>query len=161
MTSSQELQKKLESYLEKSIETRFEFSIPEFGTGPVELHRSLVEVQESLNILERYLSNSVRAKAKLDRDEARVKMVWQEAWDRAISATNKKPSFGDYTTGKEKAAEANLATLTEARSLRQLQDMQSFANEAVEVIRLHYYGLDKIRQDIRKRLDMSQTDYYS
>jgi hypothetical protein len=161
MKSSQELQTSLESFIEQTLHTRFEFAVPDFGAGPVELHRALVEIQTALSTVERFLSDSVRAKASVDRREAHVRMVWQEAWDRAISATNKKPSFGDYTTGKEKAAEANLATLNEARTLRSLQELQSFATEAVDVIRLHYYGLDKIRQDIRKRLDMSQTDYYS
>lgn len=161
MQLSQELQKSLEEYIEKSLKLRFEFQIPEFASEGVELHRALVDVQSSLTSIEHFLSLATRAKATLDRKEAHSRMVWQEAWDRAISATNKKPSFGDYTTGKEKAAEANLATLEEARSLRHVQEMQSFANEAVDVIRLNYYGLDKVRQDIRKRLDMSQADYYS
>lgn len=161
MTSNQELQTNLEQYIEDTIEARFDFAVPGFDAGPVELHRALVEVQEVLTVIERFLSNSVRAKAALDRKQASVKMVWQEAWDRALSNSNKKLSFGDYTTGKEKASEANLSTLNEARSLRQIEEVQSFAHEAVEVIRLHYYGLDKVRQDIRKRLDMSQTDYYS
>lgn len=159
--SNQELQDKLESYIEQTLETRFEFEYPDFSAGPVELHSALVSIENGLSTIEKYLSNSIRAKALLDRRETHAKMVWQEAWDRAISAVNKKPSFGDYATGKEKVAEANLATLEEARVLRQVQEVHSFANEAVEVIRLHYYGLDKVRQDIRKRLDMSQTDYYS
>ena len=161
MTSNQELQTSLEQYIEKSIDARFEFSIPSFDAGPVELHRALVDVQEVLTAIERFLSNSVRAKATLDRRQASAKMVWQEAWDKALSATSKKPSFGDFTTGKEKATEANLATFEQTRALRQIEELSSFANEAVEVIRLHYYGLDKVRQDIRKRLDMSQTEYYS
>lgn len=161
MQLNQELQDKLESYIEKTIDTRFSFEYPDFTAGPVELHSAVVAVQTALTTIELYLSHSVRAKAALDRKEAHGKMVWQEAFDRSLSASNKKPSFGDYTTGKEKAAEANLATLNEARSLRQIQETKSFADEAVEIIRLHYYGLDKVRQDIRKRLDMSQTDYYS
>lgn len=161
MKSSQELQETLESHIKNTLSARFGFQIPSFTAGPVELHSALVEVQEVLTTVEQFLSDAIRAKAALDRREAHGRMVWQEAWDRAISTTNKKPSFGDYTTGKEKAAEANLATLDEARSLRQTQETKSFADEAVEIIRLHYYGLDKVRQDIRKRLDMSQTDYYS
>lgn len=158
---TQELQDKLVEYIEKSIEARFEFKELEFGAGPVELHAALVAIQSTLTELEGYLSKAMRAKSLLDRRVAKDRMVWQEAWDKALSAANKKPSLGDYATGKEKAAEANLAALMEARILRVSEDLHSFAIEAVDVIRLHYYGLDKIRQDIRKRLDMSQTDYYS
>ena len=161
LSSENKLQESLESFIENTLTVRFDFITPEFTDGPVELHSALVKVQESLSTIEGYLSKAIRAKSSVDRREAHVRMVWQEAWDRAISSTNKKASFGDYATGKEKAADANLATLNEARTLRSLQEVQSFANEAVDVIRLHYYGLDKVRQDIRKRLDMSQTDYYS
>jgi len=157
----EELQAKLEQYIEKAIEVRFEFTTPEFTAGPVELHRALVESQEVLTELEGYLSKSMRAKALLERRVVKFKMVWQEAWDRAIAKVNKRPSLGEYATGKEKASEANLATLEEARQLRVQEEFLTFAVEAVDVIRLHYYGLDKVRQDIRKRLDMSQTDYYS
>jgi hypothetical protein len=156
-----ELQSKLVEYTEKAIEARFEFKDVEFGAGPVELHAALVSIQSTLTELEGYLSKAMRAKSLLDRRVAKDRMVWQEVWDKALVATNKKPSLGDYATGKEKAAEANLAAFNEARVLRVAEELHSFATEAVEVIRLHYYGLDKIRQDIRKRLDMSQTDYYS
>lgn len=158
---SAELQIELEEYIEKAIAARFEFAVPDFTAGPVELHRALVDIQNTLTELEDYLSNSIRAKATLDRRVVKFKMVWQEAWDKAINKVNKRPTLSEYATGKEKASEANLATLNEARRLKQEEEFLSFANEAVDIVRLHYYGLDKIRQDIRKRLDMSQTDYYS
>lgn len=157
----EQLQASLVEATENSIALRFEFSIPGFGAEATELNRSLVEVQDFLSQLERYLSQSMRAKAVVDRRAASARMVWQEAWDRAISKPSKRMTLTEYATGKEKAAEANLAAFNEAHRLRQEEELQSFANEAVDVIRLHYYGLDKIRQDIRKRLDMSQTDYYS
>lgn len=160
-TELDKLQGELEKYMEAAIDLRFQFQVPNFSSGPVELNSSLVQVQEVLTSLERILSDSVRAKAALDRKTSHAKMVWQEAWDTAMSAEGKKPKFGDFTTGKEKSAEANLAAFNEARILRRLEETQSFANEAVDIARLHYYGLDKVRQDIRKRLDMSQTDYYS
>jgi hypothetical protein len=150
----------LELLIENSVETRLKFQTPEFGAGPVELHSASVNVQMILTELETALSTAIRAKAKIDRQEVRVRLVWQEKFDRAL--TKKNVSFGsEFTSGKEKAAEANLASFEEARVLRKIQEDQSLANEAVEIIRLHYYGLDKARQDIRKRLDMSQTDYYS
>lgn len=150
----------LESYIVDSYDSRFSFHSPEFGAGPVELHSGLVEVQEILSKLESNLSKALRVKAELDRAQAERRMVWQEVFDRAL--LKKKPGFGgDFITGKEKAAEANLAAFNEARALREVEQDASFANEAVDIIRLHYYGLDKVRQDIRKRIDLSQSDYYS
>jgi hypothetical protein len=157
---SQELRSELEILIEEAVETRLGFGGVEFGAGPVELNRALVDVQQTLSRLEIYLSRAIRLKAKMDRQEAHVRMTWQEAFDKAL--TKKKANFGsDFTTGKEKSAEANLASFNEARTLRMIQEDQSFATEAVDVVRLHYYGLDKARQDIRKRLDMTQTEYYS
>lgn len=147
--------------MESAIKLRFEFKYPEFGAEAIELHRALVSVQQSLTMLEELLGSAVGLKASLDRKTAHARMVWQEAWDRAISKPTKRITLTEYATGKEKAAEANLASLSEARELRKQEELQSLGAEAVDVIRLHYYGLDKIRQDIRKRLDMSQTDYYS
>ena len=155
------LQQNLVESLEKAIKIRFEFVVPGFGAEATELNRSLVEIQDCLSQIERYLSLSMRAKAIADRKVATARMIWQEVWDKAISKPSRRMTLTEYATGKEKAAEANLAAFEEARLLRQEEEIQSFANEAVDVIRLHYYGLDKIRQDIRKRLDMSQTDYYS
>ncbi len=158
---SQELQEKLTKYLEEAIATRFEFVNPEFGDEPVKLHHSLVDVQNSLTRLEGYLSKSIRAKSMLDRKLSSVRMKYQESWDTAIVKTLNRPTLSEYSTGKERAAEANLATFTQAIALRQLEEVKSFADEAVEVIRLHYYGLDKVRQDIRKRLDLAQSDSYA
>ncbi len=158
---SQELQEKLTKYLEEAIALRFEFTNPEFGDGPVELHHSLVAIQTSLTGLEDYLSKSMRAKSMLERKLNSAKMKHQESWDTAIVKTLNRPTLSEYSTGKERAAEANLATLTQAIALRQLEEVKSFADEAVEIIRLHYYGLDKVRQDIRKRLDLAQSDFYA
>ena len=158
--SSEELRKKLEGYIEKSVDRRFAFELPDLTAGPVELNHSLISVQEILTEIEGYLSKAMRAKAALDRHEAHVKMVWQEAFDRALTKPAK--AFGsEFASGKEKSAEANLLVFNEARSLRLAQENASFGTEAVDIIRLHYYGLDKVRQDVRKRLDMSQSDYYT
>lgn len=155
-----ELRVNLEFLTEEAIKLRFNVTIPVYGAGPVELHQSLADVQQTLSTMEDYLSKVIRGKAALDRKENHLRMVWQEAFDKAL--TKKKNSLsGDFVSGKEKIADANLSAFEEARSLRLIQEDLSFANEAVDIVRLHYYGLDKIRQDIRKRLDMSQTDYYS
>ncbi len=158
---SQELQDKLTEYLENSISIRFDFIIPEFGDGPVDLHNALVNIQRSLTYLEDYLSKSMRAKLMLERKLNSAKMNYQESWDKAIVKTLNRPTLSEYSTGKERAAEANLATLTQVIALRKLEEVKSFADEAVDIIRLHYYGLDKVRQDIRKRLDLAQADAYA
>jgi hypothetical protein len=155
------LQEQLSNFIDQAIEIRFETEVPSYDANITEVHRTLIEAQINLAKLERLLSNAVRAKSALDRKVSWLKLSFQESWDRAISNSNKRPTLGDYATGKEKAAEANLATLEGARVLRKEEDLQAFATEAVDVIRLHYYGLDKLRQDLRKRLDLAQAEYQS
>jgi len=155
------LQAKLIEFIEQAVDIRFKFSSVDVNADPVTLHNSLVSVQEVLSNLEELLSKSIRAKASLDRRTLRARSSHQEAWDRAITVTNNRPTLSEYATGKEKAAEANLATLESARVVRREEDMLSYAVEAVDIIRLHYYGLDKIRQDLRKRLDFSQTELFN
>lgn len=161
MQSDEFIRGSLTTAMESAIKIRFEFQYPEFGSESIDLHRALVNIQDNLTMLEKTLGSVTGIKAALDRSVAHARLVWQEAWDRAISKPSKRISLTEYATGKEKAAEANLASLEEARELRQREELLSLANEAVDVVRLHYYGLDKVRQDLRKRLDLSQMDYYS
>lgn len=151
---AEKLHEELANLITEALAARFSVELVEVDAEFVDIHKSFIQIQENLTTLERLLSSAIRAKSKLDRQVTVFRMTHQEAWDRAISAPNKKVSFSEYATGKEKAADANLATLESARDLRKVEDSQAFANEAVEVIRLHYYGLDKVRQDLRKRLDL-------
>jgi len=159
LTPQEILQQQLTEYIEKAIKLRFEFKIVDANAGPVELHSDLVESQIALSDIEELLSKAIRAKAKMDRRVASVRMVYQEKFDKAISNSGKRPTLGEYATGKEKVSEANLAAFAELRELAIEETAQSFANEAVDIIRLHYYGLDKVRQDIRKRLDLQSADF--
>lgn len=150
------LHEELSELITEALAVRFGVQLVDVDAEFADIHKSFIEIQQDLTCLESLLSKALRAKAKLDRQVSVFKMAHQEKWDRAISAPPKKLSFSEYATGKEKAADANLATLESARSLRKLEDSQAFASEAVDVIRLHYYGLDKVRQDLRKRLDLLQ-----
>jgi len=151
---SDKLHEDLSKLIADALEIRFSVMLVDDDGDFAEIHKSFVHIQQDLTALESLLSSAMRAKAKLDRQVSVFRMQHQEQWDRAISQPGKKVSFSEYATGKEKAADANLATLNSARDLRKLEDSQAFANEAVDVIRLHYYGLDKVRQDLRKRLDL-------
>jgi hypothetical protein len=148
------LHTELGNLINETIKLRMSISTLDTESEFPEIHNELIKCQAALTDIEMLLSKAIRAKAKLDRQVFAFKMNHQEQWDRAISAPSKRVAFSEYATGKEKAAEANLATLNSARELRKVEDTQAFALEAVEVIRLHYYGLDKVRQDLRKRLDI-------
>lgn len=161
MSAYEKIQNELIQFIEDTLELRYSIQVPGFDADFVEVHTRYVDAQNKLSQIERYLSKAIRAKAASDRKIFVAKMTFQEAWDKAISKVNSRPTLNEYATGKEKAAEANLATLEHARVLRKEEELQSFANEAVDVIRLHYYGLDKIRQDLRKRLDLESNATYS
>jgi hypothetical protein len=160
-TAHQQLQTQLTEHIEEVIKLRFNFTIPTYDTDVVEVHTAVINVGIVLSQIESFLSKAIRAKAASDRKVTVFKMQYQEKWDRAIVKVNSRPTLSEYATGKEKAAEANLATLNEARQLRVEEELQAFAAEAVDVIRLHYYGLDKVRQDLRKRLDFESNVAYS
>jgi hypothetical protein len=148
------LHRELGNLITEAIKLRMSIVYPDVDAEFVDIHSSLIECQTALTSMEMLLSMAIRSKAKLDRQVFAFKLNHQELWDRAISKPSNRVSFSEYATGKEKAAEANLATLNSARDLRKVEDSQAFALEAVEVIRLHYYGLDKVRQDLRKRLEI-------
>ena len=154
---TEKLHEDLIQLITDALAARFSVELVEVDAEFVEIHRSFIQIQTNLTELERLLSRALRAKAKLDRQVSVFEMNHQEKWDKAVSEPSKKVSFTEYATGKEKAAVANLATLDSAREVRKLKDTQALATEAVDVIRLHYYGLDKVRQDLRKRLDMMQS----
>lgn len=161
MSTHQQIQDKLTQLVEETLELRYSIQLPSYDADFTEVHRILITSQDLLSKIELKLSSAIRAKAASDRKIFITKMSFQEAWDRAIVKVNSRPTLNEYATGKEKAAEANLATLEYARVLRKEEELQSFAAEAVDVIRLHYYGLDKVRQDLRKRLDLEGNAAYS
>ncbi len=161
MSTHQQIKDKLTKLIEETLELRFSIQLPSYDADFNKVHRILISSQDLLSKIELKLSSAIRAKAASDRKIFIAKMSFQDAWDRAIVKVNSRPTLNEYATGKEKAAEANLATLEHARVLRKEEELQSFAAEAVDVIRLHYYGLDKVRQDLRKRLDLEGNAAYS
>jgi hypothetical protein len=157
----QKLYQQLTEQIEKVIQLRFSVYVPNFDAPITDVHSAFVNLSPTLSEIEKQLALAMRIKALADRKVAAFKMQYQEEWDKVIVKPVKKFAVNEYSTGKERAAEANLATLETARQLRREEELQAFADEAVNVIRLHYYGLDKVRQDLRKRLDFSQQEYFS
>jgi hypothetical protein len=158
---SEALQKQLTDQIAQTIELRYTVEIPNYQANIDEVHSALIKAQMTLGKIEKFLSNALKAKAATDRKVFALRMNFQEQWDKAILKVAQRPTLGEYATGKERAAEANLATMGLARDLRKEEETQSFAAEAVEVIKLHYYGLDKVRQDLRKRLDHESNTMYT
>jgi len=153
-----EIEIKLSEYIEEAIALRFDFIVPDFQADFVQLHSAVVQSQDILSKIENILSKVIREKSAAERKVYLDKMRFQEKFDRAISNAGKRPTLGEYATGKEKVSEANLAAFTELRILNASEYLLLFATEAVDIIRLHYYGLDKVRQDLRKRLDLQSAD---
>lgn len=156
-----ELQNRMTQTINEVIATRFEFIIPTFDASVARIYGATLDLTDRLTKLESLLSQAIRAKAALDRKVILARLEYQSKWDEAISGKNKRPTFNDFSSGKEKAAEANLATFDLQKGLNAVEQDLSFANEAVEIARLHYYGLDKVRQDIQKRLASLQNEHFS
>lgn len=129
--------------------------------APFQVTEQLTFIRQRLDRLEELLVNSVRARASLKRAYQQTKDELQLAWDTHVTSTSavRRPVLTqEYVTGKEKFAEANLATLELQRTERKAREVLSFAEEAVDVIKQLHYGLDGIRHDLLSQVKAMQVE---
>ena len=119
--------------------------LPGVHAAPSELVEYLLDVRRRQDRVEELLGRSMRHKVATQRTLDEAKTAAEEEWDR-VAVANK--NANDYTSAKERAAEANLATLDLRRQVRKAEDALAVANELVEQLRLAHRGLDSTRQDI-------------
>lgn len=79
----------------------------------------------------------------------------EDAWDRASQLVREQARnipvtrrSDEFLTGKERAADTNLAVLDQRIAARQAADLAHTCDEAVDVLRLSHRGLDGVRQDL-------------
>jgi hypothetical protein len=65
---------------------------------------------------------------------------------------------GNYSTGRERAADVNLETLEQRRAHRQAEILEDVSGEILERARLAYRGADGARQDLNTRLRFLQWE---
>lgn len=158
----------LKAWIEESVDLRYGRSegMPELSPytdllAPFQIVEQLTFIRQRLDRLEELLVNCVRAKASLKRAHQQAKDDHQQAWDHHVtdsSAVRRPVLTQEYVTGKEKFAEANLATFELQRKERKAGEILSFADEATEVVRQLHRGLDGVRQDLLTQVRAIQVE---
>jgi hypothetical protein len=115
-----------------------------------DLQAALVEVRGRLDRIEALLARTIRRRlASLLRRNA-LRDTYDDAFDRSLAAKSRQPvRVGDeYTSAKERHAEAKLTAIDDLRSLRGAEGEFSVMESSLEEMRLIYRGLDGARLDL-------------
>jgi len=124
--------------------------LPGPGHAPADVLEHLHEIRSRLDRVEELLSNTLRLRAAAQRNAVIASGEVDDAWDLAIRRLRAAPvqSGGEFTSARERHAEANLAVLDARHAARRAVQTAHRCEEAAEVIRLAHRGLDGARADI-------------
>lgn len=147
---SDELRNALTTMVAEALDLRFGGKIPAAGASLAEIEDALLDIRRRLDRIEELLGRAIRAKARAARAAALATHTADDAWDKAIHGQRTAPVMrgGEYSSAKERHAEANLATMTERIAARNAADLVAVCDEAAEVLRLAWRGMDGARQDL-------------
>lgn len=153
----------IKGWIEEAVKLRYSLELASYTDliAPWLITEQLQNVRQRLDRIEELVILSVRARASLKRSHQQVKDELQVAWDSRLtdnSAVRRPVLTQEFVTGKEKFADANLATLELQRKERLASELVSFADESVEVIRQLHRGLDGIRQDLLTQVRSLQVE---
>lgn len=141
----------LEGYIREAIGLRMLAEVPPVAPDPAELQRHLLDARGRQDRVEELLRNALRIRARAQRANHAATAQADDAFDEAIHRQRCAPvqSGGEFTSARERAAEANLATMDLRRTARTTAELTHVCEEAVEVIRSAYWGLSGVREDLR------------
>ncbi len=127
---------------------------PSVDATLLELHAYLLDVRRRQDRAEELLRLAIRLRGAVRRRSAGVADTAGDAWDRAAVRLRAAPvQSGDgFSSAKERAAEANLAVLDLRLAARTAATLVDLCDDAVEVIRIVYRGLDSVRFDVGQLL---------
>ncbi len=142
---SEQLKQALDSWTSEALQLRFAGPALKPGYGPSDVLDSLLELRQRLDRVEELVFKAVqlRGRVKLSTDVAVA--TAQDAMDRVVQAARDRGE--QYVTAAEKVAEANLATRDQRLDAREAIALSGRCDDAVEMLRLVYKGLEANRQD--------------
>ncbi len=139
----------------EAILLRFDTDSPTFDADPAEILATLQDVRRRLDRGEELYANSMRIKNRVERDKALTQAVADDAWDAAINTarTDRRTvavlnTRDEFSSAKERTAEANLATVEHRRKARIAADAYTAVTGHVDVLRTLHRGLDNVRHDL-------------
>jgi hypothetical protein len=135
-------------------------TMPGTQAAPHEVHEYLLDVRRRLDRVEHLLATASRVRAHARRFAARDAQAAEDDWDDAVLKVRSAPvRRGDeFSSARERAAEANLASMTARRTARDSAENAALADECVEVLRLIHRGLDGVRHDTLTLLRLLQFE---
>lgn len=150
----------LETFIEEARALREVDPMPDTQAPPHEVHTYLLDVRRRLDRIEQILALATRARAHAKRQAATATAAADDDWDAAVTRLRNQPvRRGDeYSSARERAAEANLECLSARKNARSATDALSHADELLDVVRLLHKGLDGIRQDTLTTLRLVQFE---
>jgi hypothetical protein len=153
-----DLEKQVVVWLEEALEARHgAYSDPEgpLSTGsdesPAEAVLFLRRIRQRADRVSELLSAATRAKARAQRAQANA--AWA-ANRRLHEATKEHASKrGDFSSGREREAEAQLDSFEERREAHQAARLVSVTTEVYDVIMQCHRQLEEMRRDVRATLN--------
>lgn len=126
-------------------------AMPDLAAGLVIAMATVVDVRKRLDRVEAILARTIRIRGMAKRNLAMAQATADDAFDRVIDANRSAVTSrgNEYSSARERAAEANLATLDLIHRARHAAASASICDDAVEVVRLSWRGLDGLRQDLQ------------
>jgi hypothetical protein len=124
--------------------------VPDVSAPPPEVHKALVEARGNLDRLEEILSLAMVLRSGA---EARAKDLTEKAdddFDTALVARSKRAR--EFEAGRERQAQASLDTLPQRHTARSAARLSATAADIEKRVRLRYYGLVKLRDELADRL---------
>ncbi len=123
--------------------------LPGVAASPVDVVGFLVDVRARQDRVEELLVQAIRLRAAAQRAAAQLSAQADDAWDTAVRRVRSAPvqSGGEYSSARERHAEANLAILDQRHAARTATDIAHRCDEIADLIRLTHRGLDTTRAD--------------
>ena len=130
--------------------------LPAFETGRDGVLATLRRVRVRLDRLEELQAKSRQAKGRVSRVKANAEFEAQVEYDRAMQQRGN-TRVREYVTADEKRADAALDTIAQKRVVHQTNRLQSIADEAYDVVKGCYWGMDKIRTELLEMLKVHES----
>jgi hypothetical protein len=156
-------EEQLLAWVEEALELRHgeaddplgKLELPPYTDGPDGVLNTLRRVRVRLDRVEELQSRSRQMKGKVSRSRAKAEFDADLAEHEAMK---KQANRGrEFVSAAQLKAEASLDSIEQKRILHRLKKLESMADEAYEIIKTCYWGLDKIRTELLEMLRVHNT----
>lgn len=134
--------------------------LPGSEAAPADVVEYLRNVRARMDRVEHLLTTVVILRGRAARVATARTHEADDDWDEAILRVRSAPvrRNDEYSSARERNAEANLATVEARRVARDAVEFQHLCEETVEALRLVHRGLDGVRHDTLTVLRLAQFE---